>query len=351
MLLLARVFILLGGNLRVGEPQGMPGTASSPEAIERSDPALDRAWGSASADRPLTMLWHTARWDTVTDDDLVFLLPRLTDWRNRQRDAELSSRGGPCNYLTRSLRARAVSAATLMARRSPATARLSVGKSLSLLLATGIVTGLSAQDFRRLDFDLDQGISGKLPSRALWSVWDSLPDWLAVELTALAHLDRMLADAIAINHASRQRGSRLVDWPVLLADVLIRTIASRLNGAYVYAEFAFAHELLSVAAVVGHLVNGRSVYLPTDLARSLIDILSVERAAARYAYFPILEAHANLAGGIGYLIAVARRAVAEGHPCLVEPRAAVTPNDFGRRTWNEPFLRRIGDKQFLEQLE
>jgi hypothetical protein len=351
MLLLARVFILLGGNLRVGEPQGMSQTATSPEAIERSNLAWDRAWGSTNADRPLTMLWHTARWDTVTDDDLVFLLPRLTDWQNRQPGAERSSRGGPCNYLTRSLRARAVRAAALMAHRSPATARLSVGRSLSLLLSTGIVTGLSARDFRRLDFDLDQDISGQLPSSALWSVSEALPDWLAIELTALAHLDRMLADANSINLACTPRGLRLVDWPVLLADVLIRTIASRLNGAYVYAEFAFAHELLSVAAVVGHLVNGRAVCLPTDLARSLIDILSVERAAARYAYFPILDAHANLIGGTGYLIALARRAVAEGYPCLIEPRAAVTPNDFGRRTWNEPFLRRIGDRQFFGQLE
>ena len=322
----------------------MSSITTAPEAIARSTPALDGAWGSDSANRPLAKLWHAARWDTVTDDDLVFLLPRLTDWQIAE--PKQSRHAGPCGYLTRSLRVRAVRAATLMAHRSPATARLSVGRSLALLVAAGFVTGLSAQDFRRLDFDLDQDISEQLPSKTVWSDWGTLPDWLAIELTALAHLDRMLADATTASHARAPHGSRLVDWPVLLADVLIRTIASRLNGAYVYAEFAFAHELLSVAAVVGHLVNGRAVYLPTDLARSLIDILSVERAAARYAYFPILDAHANLVGGTGYLIALARRAIADGHPCLIEPRLAVTPNDFGRRTWNEPFLRRIGDKQF-----
>jgi hypothetical protein len=325
----------------------MSSNATTLEAIDRADPALDGAWGSDCADRPLTMLWHTARWDTVTDDDLVFLLPRLTGWQAAQSSGEQSRPVGPSDYLTRSLRVRAVRTATLMSQKSPASARLSVGRALALLIAAGFVTGLSAQDFRRLDFDVDQDVSGQWPSSSLWKGWGSLPDWLAIEVTALAHLDRMLADALAAGPGSAPRVARLVDWPALLADVLIRTIASRMNGAYVYSEFAFAHELLSVAAVVGHLVNGRAVYLPTDLARSLIDILSVERAASRYAYFPILDAHANLAGGTGYLIALARRAVVEGHPCLIEPRVAVAPNDFGRATWNEPFLQRIGDKQFV----
>jgi hypothetical protein len=168
-----------------------------------------------------------------------------------------------------------------------------------------------------------------------------LPDWLALELTALAHLDRLLRDARGASNGSGS--SPLVDWPLALPDVVLASINARLNGVYVYPEFAHAHELLTAAALLGHLASGRAAYLPPHVAQSLVDLLSGGETASSEDDWcaAIVRTYADLAGGVQHILSFARRAVASGRPCLAKPHRPMAPFDSGRTTWNARLLRRI----------
>jgi hypothetical protein len=138
--------------------------------------------------------------------------------------------------------------------------------------------------------------------------------------------------------------SPLVDWPLSLADVVLATINARLNGVYVHPEFAHAHELLTAAALLGHLACGRAAYLPPHVAQSLVDLLSGDgntAAGADDGCAPIVRMYAELAGGAQQTLWLARRAAASGRPYLARPRRPVAPSDTGRTTWNARLLQRI----------
>ena len=173
----------------------------------------------------------------------------------------------------------------------------------------------------------------------------SLPNWLAVEMTALAHLDRLLRDAQGA--AAGQDGTPLVDWPLSLADMVVATVNARLNGAYVHPAYTHAHELLTAAALLGHLVHGRAAYIPPHLAHCLVDLLSRdEKTAAREEDWcaPILRTYADLAGGRRRTLALAKRAAASGRPYLARPRRPIIPKDIGRTTWNARLFQKIAGR-------
>ena len=52
------------------------------------------------------------------------------------------------------------------------------------------------------------------------------------------------------------------------------SVHSRLNAAYVYPEYTFAHELLTVAGVLGHLLQGRAAYISPPIARCIADVMA-----------------------------------------------------------------------------
>ena len=106
-----------------------------------------------------------------------------------------------------------------------------------------------------------------------------MPDWLINELVALAYADRMLNDALGKTQTQSAARAPMVDWPLSLSDVITASISARLNGAYVYPEHGYAHELLALAALLGHLVQGRTAYLPPSIAGTLLDVLSAKPSA------------------------------------------------------------------------
>jgi hypothetical protein len=126
--------------------------------------------------------------------------------------------------------------------------------------------------------------------------------------------------------------------------VVLATINGRLNGAYVHPRYAYAHELLTAAAILGHLVQGRAVYLPSAIAQCLADLLSrSKKTPAREDDWcaSIFEAYADLAGGAQRILMLAKRAAARDCTYLVRPRRPIAPHDLGRTTWNARLLQRV----------
>ena len=297
-------------------------------------------WGEGLVDRSLTSLWYPGDWSDVDDDELVFLLPTLSAWRPRPSLACGSD--GPVRYLTRILTARALTTAALISANAGADAAVRPADALELLVKRAILTSIPLKDLARTLSGSGPAPRQLIPAGAGGTEADRLPDWLALELTALAHLDRLLLDA-----QGKTMGAKLpplVDWPPTLADVVLVTINARLNGVYVHPEFAHAHELLTAAALLGHLSCGRAAYLPPPVAQSLVDLLSGGAGAASGRHdwcAPIIKLYAELAGGAEHVLGLARRAATSGRPCLATPRSPAMHFDAGRTTWNARLLQRI----------
>jgi hypothetical protein len=320
----------------------MSGAIADADVVSEGSPGIG-AWGEGLVNRSLASLWYPADWDEASDDELAFLLPALGAWRPGRAATE--DHDGPIPYLTRVLKLRALSAAALISAKSRRIPATQPRQALEELLARGILTTISLDDFDPAATDAAGAPSRATDpalrkSRATPDQPGSLPNWLAVEVTALAHLDRLLHDAQGAGHD----GTPLVDWPLSLADVIVATVNARLNGAYVHPAYAHAHELLTAAALLGHLVHGRAAYIPPQLAHCLVDLLSRdEKPAAREEDWcaPVLRTYADLAGGCRRTLALAKRAAASGRPYLARPRRPTIPKDIGRTTWNARLFQKI----------
>jgi len=325
--------------LRVGQLWRTSGPLTDAKGVSERPPGIG-AWGEGLVDRSLASLWYPADWSEVGDDELVFVLPTLSAWQAGHPHAAVEGGRGPAQYLTRILAARAQTAAELIAANMPDTATATPALALEAIVSRNIVTAMTLKE-------LTAALPGSrhaphAPVAADTHEQHPLPDWLVLELTAIVHLDRTLLDA-----RGSERGPNappLVDWPLSLADVTLATINARFNGVYVYPEFAHAHELLTAAALLGHLACGRSAYIPPHVAHSLVDLLSLHGNAAkagRDGCAAIVRIYADLAGGAQRTLVLARRAARSGRPFLARPRPAVAPSDSGRTTWNARLAQRL----------
>lgn len=318
---------------RVGQSKKASGTIADGAFVSEGPP--ETAWGEGLVDRSLTSLWYGGSWDEVDDDELAFLLPSLSSWRPTTADtAPDAEADGPVEYLTQLLLERAHAAAILMAARSRRRPAGEVPRVLSALLHMGILTTLALPQAW-------QDAAKRAGPRAQHAP-RPIPDWLAIELTALAHLDRLLHDA----RGGADRPKPLIDWPLTLPDAVIATVNARLNAAYVYPQFVHAHELLTAAALLGHLVHGRPAYLPPNLAEALANQLAKDTGPARREEdwcASVIKLYADLAGGASRMLLLAKRAAASGRPCLARPAAPIVPKDIGRSNWNARLLDRLGD--------
>lgn len=295
-------------------------------------------------DRSLTTLWYPGDWSEIGDDELVYLLPSLGTRRPERDEAGVRGRG-PIRYLTQTLTARALAAADLIASESRGS--LTASQALERLVGNAILTSIPLDE---LTVPAPESCRApRLPSRggSAAARAEDFPDWLALELSALAHLDRLLRDARGPEHGALP--PPLVDWPLTLADAVFVTINARLNAAYVHSQLTHAHELLTAVAILGHLASGRAAYLPPGIAQSLADLISgrptvTASEGETKQCVAIGRLYADLAGGAEQLIGIVRRAAASGRPSLVRPRRATMPSDTGRHTWNAHLLRRISER-------
>jgi hypothetical protein len=293
--------------------------------------AADDVWGVELVDQSLATAWYPADWDSVADDELIFLLPSLCNWQGRHAEP---ARRGPLDYLTRTLAARAHAAASLIARWSGRTDPDAAGEIADRLVASGLLTSIEPPMRSR-------STDGQEPASRSRAV---LPDWLINELVALAYADRMLNDALGKTQTQSPARAPMVDWPLTLADVVVASISARLNGAYVYPEHGYAHELLALAALLGHLVQGRTTYLPPSIAGTLLDVLSA-KPSANDQTVAVLRTYIEWAVGANRLMLWARIIDATGVPRRITPRAAHLPRPM-RAAWNARLLQRL-DAQTL----
>ncbi len=310
-------------------------------------PALS-AWGEELVDQSLATSWYKADWGNVGDDELAYLLPSLCRRSPARADDAGDAQRGPVSYLTRTLVTRAGTTARKIARSFGGTQAPSASRVIEHLIASGLVTSVSANQFSEPagvseypsgNIDSGEFRTGRAPADEA-----GLPGWLVPELTALAYADRMLRDASdGVPHKS-PHAAPLIEWPLSLADVVVATVSTRLNGAYVYDEYDSAHEILSLAAVMGHLVQGRTAYLSPFLAGTLIDILLGPRRTADDDVASVLSSYADLVGGADFLVGRAKIISALGVARRVSPRPAVVTRDSSRWRWNARLLKRIGEQ-------
>jgi hypothetical protein len=284
-------------------------------------------WGDGLVDVSVSDLWYAADWKSVGDDELVFLLPSLNGWRAIAGGAVAARDSGPIPYLTRTLQARAVAGALLIARRS----HQSVAEALNHLAAVGIVTKIqpSASDIRLPDYEISSASERRAASGA----------WLHEELRAIAYLDRILHDALGSPDDDESALAPVFGRPRSLDEAIAMSVHSRLNAAYVYPEYTFAHELLTVAGILGHLLQGRPAYISPPIARCVADVMATRISKGADGAVPILRNFAESVGGADYIVKAAVRA--KRGTILLQPRLAPIPIGFGRLPLNRDFLQQV----------
>ena len=264
----------------------------------RRRPQTTSVWGDGLIDQSLTTLWYPRDWSDVGEDELVFFIPSLGAGHRRASDE-----AGPALHIRRALARRLNSAVRL----------LSTGddqQTLERIAACGVVSACKPQASAEVSCSL-QGYNHYGSQRQ--------PNDLAVwtfELSVLVCIDRMLLDAMP----HRPRHAECYIASADCAEVLVASIHTCINGAYVYPEFAFAHELLGAGAWLGLLLRGRSALMPEFVAEVLIDYIAHFKNSWEDAQDPIVRLfnfHAELAGGAERLLRRARKVRRTGNPALV----------------------------------
>jgi hypothetical protein len=285
----------------------------------------------------LATAWYPAKWDDVGDDELVFLIPSLCHWQDGGA-ADGVARHGPAQSLARSLTKRGDTVTSLMAEKAGDGQPDAKRQARHSLVLAGLLTSLSFDEGSNVTpfvgkAKAPDGLERQTPTRA------GAADWLLGALIALAFTDRALADALGKPTTGETRDGPLIDWPLSLSDAVIVSAGTHLNAAYLYAEFHHAHELLALAAVLGHLADGRAAYLPPLLAEALLDCLPRKGVPASEASMA-LHGLAEQAYGVTRLATVARIISATGVSQLILPRSTRLPTHV-RTTGTERLLQRI----------
>jgi hypothetical protein len=310
------------------------------EKLGSSAAPIAAPWGDGLLDLSLSTLWYSADWNSVTDDELVFLLPSLSGWRPGKPGATGSGDSGPIGYLGSALQERTLSAAALIAQRSQSSRPKSAQDALEWLVVSGIVTKIPIGELRLRPKPTDHALAESELADSEGS--DQVPDWLADELRAIAHLDRLLHDALGLTDTDERARAPIIRRPQSLAGVVKSTVHSRLNGAYVYPEYALAHELLTVAAVLGHLLQRRSALISPPIAQCITEVLGArEREDQSVA---ALRAFADLVGGSDFLLRVATRVRLKGTACLARPRPTSRSKKVSLVSLKPDFLKQLGNE-------
>jgi hypothetical protein len=248
----------------------------------------------------------------------------------------MSAARGAVEHLTRVLKARVLKAAKMMsAMAQPA---LAPSAAVELLVASGTLTQLTTAECQpdrvgpSAETGIEAGTSG--PHRPL------------TDLIAIARVDRMLCDALG-SSCRRFDGKGVIDWPLSFTDIVISTIHSRLNGAYVYANHAYAHETLTIAAVIGHLVQGREAYINRTIAGCLVDAVPAYVDLTGGGPYATLWHYADIACGCDQLLTLAKRVLASDRSEIAKPRTAFLNRGSKHPGTDEIVAQRICDAGIL----
>ncbi|WP_424959010.1 hypothetical protein [Hyphomicrobium sp. 1Nfss2.1] len=264
------------------------------------------SWGDGIADQTVSSLYYPAAWETVSQDELIFLMPSL-----RRARADTNTAAG--RLFQRALAARL----NLLVRRAEATGNGAAKAIITAIAAAGLVKSMSLEEAFSPQRDASQGSpcgetrdpDAIADPRA--SSKDSRVYWV-FELSVLASLDRA-ARAAALAPASGSDGAEL-------PSALIASIYSGVNAAYAYPSLECAHELLSVGVWLGYLLSGRRAMMPPFVAERLIAHLGAGPGnGTADTCEALIMFHAEAAAGVTRLLRTAKSVYKSGAPALVRP--------------------------------
>jgi hypothetical protein len=245
-------------------------------------------WGE-DIDYSPQVLWYGARWETIGEDEAVFLIPSLV--------AQRSPAGtGPAELLRRALAAR-IQWSFVHA----GSQERSVFESLVDIVQ---LENVRAADLDAIAKSACHALYG--PSRPSKNPAHEIAD-RETELVILRCLDRALG-------AAADRPTVDPVTAVSLDEAILVSIHSGLNAAYVWDLLAARHETLMVAAWLGHLTRGRAAYLMPAIADPLDELVRSESSDAalirHYAQWSMSTTDLRKAPG---------RVIATGRSMLIHP--------------------------------
>jgi hypothetical protein len=279
----------------------------------RSKSVEARIWGNGIVDQSLDELWGAITWDDVSADELTLLIPTLSMASGCAAQRQLHA------ILRTTLTARSWQMAVALSVRNGVSMREAaievaercpgVGISVEGLIAGGAA---AAADLG-CAIPIAQGIfQGVRPPH-----WAFDPDCLQRLESAVGDLaadSNQQASNMTASRATRRRS---------LVEALALSIDSGVNGAYVYPDHSWAHELLSTGAWIGHLTRGRPALLPPGIAGCLVEYLGAAKSRAMSDDIAqctaLLERHVEVAIGRRRLMARAERVLTTSCPLLVGP--------------------------------
>jgi hypothetical protein len=301
-------------------------------------------WGDGLVDHSLSTMWYPTTWDDVSDDELVIFQPSLAFSRTAI-GGQLSERGRRFIRGTLCRRTAYVADAIATMLGDAQTSQASVGDCdvLNLIARSGALTTLPLNEALR-----EGRASGQHHGMPRNRSKLSSGAFLVAELTVLACLDRVHADACGIDGGH--------DAAISFEQALLASIHTQFNAAYLYPHYDWGHESFAAGAWLGTLMTGRAALMPPFIAETLLDVCS---AAARGGVpapdsTRIFVHHIDMAGGTRRLAKIARRVAATGVSAVVpapvrRPRKELD----GGLTWNEPMrdaiLRRLSSDPRLER--
>jgi hypothetical protein len=288
---------------------------------------LGPVWGEGLVGQSLTTLWHSCDWSNIDEDELVLFIPSLI-----ARHAFASEQTGAVPHIQRALAERLDSAVWFLNFQDEQ-------QTLERIAACGVISACSPREALREAQSHSRNDTCRPTSHM--DQTNELGSW-TFELSVLACIDRMLLDAMP----TRPQPAGYIA-SADLADVLVASIHTSINGAYVYPQYAFAHELLATGAWLGVLLRGRSALMPEFVAQVLTDYMSGPEKSWTHAQSPIarlLEFHAELAGGSERLLRRARKVNRWGRPAFVTGRRQPTMRAVRPYIWNDLLSRRIAEQ-------
>lgn len=257
------------------------------------------AWGDGLVDLSLATLWYPTNWADVGDDEIVFLIPSLASRAIPSTDAL------PIALLRSALSTHVGRAAGALVAAGAAADEAAAARIVDRALATA-------------DIDATDD-SWPSPGRAVVEGGQHRRPWLPALM--IAFVLRRVLRRLEGTAAAAQR-------PLSLADALVLSVHTKFNGAYGQPEFAFAHELLTAGAWIGHVLSGRRALMPMAVAGCFLDVLTRDNADGASVEQALLTHYAEAAGGVDRLLAVSRRVVKGGRPLLM--RGAKSHYDISR---------------------
>lgn len=315
-------------------------------------PASARLWGDGLVERSLSTAYYPCSWEDVSEDELAFLLPSLSNWPTAAANGGI----GPVHFLRRALVARIhdfTQRTAALAREDRSSSRWpdpisAIGRSGVLSTLSGeVAQGDGRAEWTEL-YRNSRFVRHRGRASANGNIYESPSDYVLFELYVISCLDHILHDAVCRTQGALQPASS----EFKLSDALTATIYSSFNAAYVYPQLACSHELLTVGAWLGYLVRGRTALMPPFIAERLVDYLSdstPDTSTENGLCVALLRFHADMAARASRLLKKAKQVYKSGLPMSVRPSRSWELGPVRPEVWDDARINTIATRIGLDR--